>query len=61
MLEDGNADDKSLHAGLPVVDGEKWLCNLWVWDPKIKFDRGLDVIGDRSALLTQGSTILIYV
>ena len=35
MLGDGNADDKSLHAGMPVIDGEKWLCNLWVWDPKI--------------------------
>ena len=33
MLEDGNADDLSLHAALPVKEGEKWLCNFWVWDP----------------------------
>eukprot|EP01084_Bolivina_argentea_P124597 220779_1 len=33
MLEDGNADDLSLHAALPVNEGEKWLCNFWVWDP----------------------------
>lgn len=34
MLEDGNADDLSLHAATPVKQGEKWLCNFWVWDPK---------------------------
>jgi len=34
MLPDGNADDKSLHAGMPVLKGQKWVCNLWVWDPK---------------------------
>lgn len=34
ILEDGNADDLSLHTGLPVLQGEKWLCNFWVWDPK---------------------------
>ncbi|ETO33788.1 hypothetical protein RFI_03313 [Reticulomyxa filosa] len=25
MLEDGNADDSSLHAALPVKEGEKWI------------------------------------
>ena len=30
---DGNADVNSLHAALPVVRGEKWLANFWVWDP----------------------------
>lgn len=33
-LPDGNADDFSLHSGLRVNSGTKWLCNLWVWDPK---------------------------
>jgi len=33
LLEDGNGDDLSLHAALPVLDGEKWLANLWIWDP----------------------------
>lgn len=33
MLEDGNGADLSLHAALPVKRGEKWLANLWVWDP----------------------------
>merc|ERR1712048_633809 len=36
MLPDGNLDDLSQHAALPVTSGEKWLANLWVWDP-IKF------------------------
>lgn len=34
LLEDGNGDDLSLHAALPVRQGEKWLANFWVWDPK---------------------------
>ena len=34
MLPDGNGDDLSLHAGEPVHEGRKWVCNLWIWDPK---------------------------
>lgn len=34
LLEDGNGDDLALHAALPVVRGEKWLANFWVWDPQ---------------------------
>jgi prolyl 4-hydroxylase len=34
MMPDGNGDDLSLHAGEPVVKGRKWVCNLWIWDPK---------------------------
>jgi len=34
MLPDGNADDLALHAGMPITHGEKWVCNLWVWDPR---------------------------
>lgn len=35
MRRDGNFDRTSLHAALPVeTEGyEKWLCNLWIWDP----------------------------
>ena len=29
LLEDGNGDDLSLHAALPVWKGEKWLANFW--------------------------------
>lgn len=36
LLEDGNGDDLSLHAALPVSSGEKWLANFWIWDPKRK-------------------------
>jgi len=33
LLPDGNYDERSMHAALPVIKGEKWLTNLWVWDP----------------------------
>jgi len=33
LLPDGNTDDTTLHAALPVVKGEKWLANFWIWDP----------------------------
>mmetsp|Transcript_43061 Transcript_43061/g.58802 ORF Transcript_43061/g.58802 Transcript_43061/m.58802 type:complete len:187 (+) Transcript_43061:904-1464(+) len=36
MRPDGNGDDLSLHAGEPVRKGEKWVTNLWIWDPKRK-------------------------
>lgn len=38
LLEDGNGDEHTLHTALPVVDGVKWLANLWVWDPIFKSD-----------------------
>jgi prolyl 4-hydroxylase len=31
QLPDGNYDDLSQHAAMPVLAGEKWLTNLWVW------------------------------
>ena len=34
LLEDGNGDDKALHAAMPCVEGEKMLANFWVWDDK---------------------------
>jgi len=33
VLPDGNYDERSQHAAKPVIQGEKWLTNLWVWDP----------------------------
>ena len=30
---DGNLDDLSQHAALPVIEGEKWFANLWTHDP----------------------------
>ncbi|KAL7580981.1 hypothetical protein ACA910_005795 [Epithemia clementina (nom. ined.)] len=33
LLPDGNYDEQSMHAALPVQEGDKWLTNLWVWDP----------------------------
>jgi len=35
ILPDGNVDDLSQHRSLPVTKGEKWLANLWIWDPVI--------------------------
>ena len=37
VLPDGNYDERSQHAAKPVIRGEKWLTNLWVWvSPKRK-------------------------
>ena len=33
LLEDGNPDDLSMHAAAPVIEGEKWFANVWIWDP----------------------------
>jgi len=30
---DGNLDDLTQHAALPIVKGEKYMTNLWIWDP----------------------------
>eukprot|EP00545_Synedropsis_sp_CCMP1620_P002730 CAMPEP_0119007566 /NCGR_PEP_ID=MMETSP1176-20130426/3095_1 /TAXON_ID=265551 /ORGANISM="Synedropsis recta cf, Strain CCMP1620" /LENGTH=485 /DNA_ID=CAMNT_0006959743 /DNA_START=52 /DNA_END=1512 /DNA_ORIENTATION=- len=37
LLPDGNMDELSQHAAQPVSDGEKWLINLWTWDPMMRF------------------------
>lgn len=34
QLPDGNLDDFSQHSAEKPREGEKWLINLWVWDPK---------------------------
>jgi len=33
LLEDGNGDVLSLHAGDPVQGGHKWIAPLWIWEP----------------------------
>jgi prolyl 4-hydroxylase len=33
VLPDGNKDDLTQHAALPIVKGEKFMTNLWIWDP----------------------------
>jgi prolyl 4-hydroxylase len=35
MLEDGNMDDMSQHGSNPTDGHEKWLANLWIWNPII--------------------------
>ncbi len=37
LLPDGNGDEKTWHSALPLLKGEKWIANLWVWDPKFFF------------------------
>jgi len=33
LLPDGNADTHTLHSGTHVREGEKFMTNLWIWDP----------------------------
>lgn len=33
LLDDGNADELSLHSGAKVEAGEKWIAPLWIWEP----------------------------
>eukprot|EP00475_Leptophrys_vorax_P012469 TRINITY_DN18911_c0_g1_i1.p1 TRINITY_DN18911_c0_g1~~TRINITY_DN18911_c0_g1_i1.p1 ORF type:complete len:509 (-),score=121.68 TRINITY_DN18911_c0_g1_i1:53-1579(-) len=35
MLEDGNLDVQSFHAGCPVIKGEKWIANFWFWEEQV--------------------------
>ncbi len=30
MTNDNDVDDRVLHAGLPVIEGEKWGMNIWI-------------------------------
>jgi prolyl 4-hydroxylase len=30
---DGNLEDLTHHAGLPVIEGDKYFSNLWIHDP----------------------------
>mmetsp|Transcript_4607 Transcript_4607/g.18348 ORF Transcript_4607/g.18348 Transcript_4607/m.18348 type:complete len:292 (+) Transcript_4607:967-1842(+) len=29
---DGSRDDSSLHGACPILEGQKWAANLWVWN-----------------------------
>jgi prolyl 4-hydroxylase len=32
LLPNGNLDDYSLHGSCPVLEGEKWAANKWIWN-----------------------------
>jgi prolyl 4-hydroxylase len=34
LKEDGSLDYDSFHAGLPVIEGQKWICIVWVRENK---------------------------
>ncbi len=36
LLADGTADEDSLHAGLPVRRGEKWIATLWIREGAVR-------------------------
>lgn len=36
QLPDGNMDELSQHAALPVQTSEKYLANMWIWDPYVE-------------------------
>jgi prolyl 4-hydroxylase len=38
LNDDLSINLKSLHAGLPVISGEKWICVIWVRERKITED-----------------------
>lgn len=33
MMPDGNLDTQALHTACPVLKGEKYAINTWIWDP----------------------------
>jgi len=39
MLEDGSVDRRTLHAGCPVLAGNKWVCNKWFHESGQVFHR----------------------
>ena len=36
LKQDGEVEHDSLHAGLPVEEGEKWICIIWVRENNIR-------------------------
>jgi prolyl 4-hydroxylase len=59
LLEDGNGDELTMHASLPVLKGVKWLCNLWIWDPTLESSvpsLGANVLAGLKATATGGSS-----
>ena len=39
LLPDGTLDDRTLHAGLPVVSGEKWIATKWLRERPYRSER----------------------
>lgn len=38
QLNNGMADQLSLHGGCPVLEGQKWAANLWIWNgPRVGY------------------------
>lgn len=38
QFADGSVDQLSLHGGCPVIEGQKWAANLWVWNgPRVGY------------------------
>ena len=39
QLPNGEPDPMALHGGCPVLEGDKWAANLWVWNtPRMDFE-----------------------
>jgi hypothetical protein len=36
LLPDGQPDARTLHAGMPVIEGVKWLGTLWTRQRRIR-------------------------
>jgi hypothetical protein len=34
-------DEMSIHEALPVLEGEKLLANMWIWDPYMDVESSL--------------------
>jgi len=34
---DGSLDNHAQHGGCPILDGQKWAANLWVWNKAMPF------------------------
>lgn len=43
ILPSGNGDDRTLHAGCPVVLGSKWISNKWIHEGGQEFKRPCDL------------------
>lgn len=35
VLSNGQEDEKTLHGGLPITEGEKYAMNIWIREPKL--------------------------
>ena len=57
QLPDGSPDRNSLHAGCPVLEGQKWAANLWVWNgPRHGYWRTNFVTGKREKVVVSEPT-----